>query len=78
MRAIVKVTRNYRITIPANIREELGIRVGDLLSVEVKGDRIILRKVIREIPTIRLGKELTINDIDRLIGDGLRRNLKTD
>ena len=76
MEAIVKVTRNYRITIPKGVREGLGIRVSDLLSVDVEGDRIILRKVVQEIPTIKLGRELTIDDIDRLIEDGLRRNVK--
>ena len=74
MRTLVKVTRNFQVTIPASIRERLGIRVGDLLSVEVDGDRIILRKVVQEIPTIRLGRELTIDDIDRLIEEGLMRN----
>ena len=67
MKVLVKVTRNYQVTIPASIRERLGIRVGDLLSVEIDGDQIVLRKVIQEILTIRLGKELTIDDIDRLI-----------
>ncbi|GAB6945323.1 AbrB/MazE/SpoVT family DNA-binding domain-containing protein [Vulcanisaeta sp. JCM 14467] len=74
MKVLVKVTRNYQVTIPASVRERLGIRIGDLLSVEVDGDRIILRKVVQEIPTIRLGRELTIDDIDRLIEEGLMRN----
>ena len=74
MRTLVKVTRNFQVTIPASIRERLGIKVGDLLSVEVDGDRIILRKVVQEIPTIKLGRELTIDDIDRLIEEGLMRN----
>ncbi len=73
---MVKVTRNYQVTIPAGIRERLGIKVGDLLSVEVDGDRIILKKVIQEIPMIRLGRELTIDDINRLIEEGLMRNVR--
>ena len=76
MKILVKVTRNFQVTIPASIRERLGIRVGDLLSVEVDGDRIILRKVVQEIPTIRLGRELTIDDIDRLIEEGLMKNAR--
>ena len=76
MKVLVKVTRNYQVTIPASVRERLGIRVGDLLSVEVNGDRIIPRKVVQEVPTIKLNRKLTIDDIDRLIEDGLRRNSK--
>ena len=76
MKILVKVTRNFQVTIPASIRERLGIRVGDLLSVEVDGDRIILKKVVQEIPTIRLGRELTIDDIDRLIEEGLMKNAR--
>ncbi|ADY00998.1 AbrB family transcriptional regulator [Vulcanisaeta moutnovskia 768-28] len=75
MKILVKVTRNYQVTIPASVRERLGIKVGDLLSVEVDDDRIILRKVIQEIPMIRLGRELTISDIDRLIEEGLMSNV---
>ncbi|MGC8606294.1 MAG: AbrB/MazE/SpoVT family DNA-binding domain-containing protein [Vulcanisaeta sp.] len=76
MKILVKVTRNYQVTIPASVRERLGIKVGDLLSVEVDDDRIILRKVIQEIPMIRLGRELTISDIDRLIEEGLMSNVR--
>jgi AbrB family looped-hinge helix DNA binding protein len=76
VKILVKVTRNYQVTIPASVRERLGIKVGDLLSVEVDDDRIILRKVIQEIPMIRLGRELTISDIDRLIEEGLMSNVR--
>ncbi|WP_054841915.1 AbrB/MazE/SpoVT family DNA-binding domain-containing protein [Vulcanisaeta distributa] len=75
MKTLVKVTRNFQVTIPAGIRERLGIKVGDLLSVEVDGDRIILRKVVQEIPMIRLGRDLTIDDINRLIEEGLMKNV---
>ena len=76
METLVKVARNYRVTIPVSIRERLGIRVGDLLSVEVDGNRIVLRKVVQEIPMNRLGRELTIDDIDKLVEKGLRKNVR--
>ncbi|BDR92862.1 AbrB/MazE/SpoVT family DNA-binding domain-containing protein [Vulcanisaeta souniana] len=72
---MVKVTRNYQETIPAGIRERLEIKVGDLLSVEIDGDRIILRTVVQEIPIIRLDGELTINDIEGFIEEGLMKNV---
>ncbi len=46
-----------------------------MLSVEVDGDRIILRKVVQEIPMIRLGRDLTIDDINKLIEEGLMKNV---
>nr|WP_188603713.1 AbrB/MazE/SpoVT family DNA-binding domain-containing protein [Vulcanisaeta souniana] len=75
METLVKVTRNYQETIPAGIRERLEIKVGDLLSVEIDGDRIILRTVVQEIPIIRLDGELTINDIEGFIEEGLMKNV---
>lgn len=39
----VKVTRKYQVTIPAEIRKPLGIRVGDTLEVLGEGGRVILR-----------------------------------
>ncbi len=43
----VKITRKYQVTIPKEIREKLNLRVGDLLRVEVEGDKIILKPVIK-------------------------------
>jgi len=45
--AVVKVTRKFQVTIPKEIREALGIRVGDLLRVKVVGGRIILEPLVR-------------------------------
>ncbi|RLF02438.1 MAG: AbrB/MazE/SpoVT family DNA-binding domain-containing protein, partial [Thermoprotei archaeon] len=36
MREVV-VTRKYQVTIPKEVREELGIKVGDRLLVSVRG-----------------------------------------
>ncbi|MEO2152473.1 MAG: AbrB/MazE/SpoVT family DNA-binding domain-containing protein, partial [Thermococcus sp.] len=41
---ITKVTRNYQITIPAEIRKALGIKQGEYLTVELRGDEIVIRK----------------------------------
>ena len=40
------VTRNGRITIPANIRRELGIEPGDRIVVEQIGDTIRLTRAL--------------------------------
>ncbi|MBD3204133.1 AbrB/MazE/SpoVT family DNA-binding domain-containing protein [Candidatus Woesearchaeota archaeon] len=44
MTAIV-VTRNYQITIPKDIREQLNIRIGDRMITRKENDKIIVEKV---------------------------------
>lgn len=41
----VKVTRKGQTTIPAKIREKLGIKEGDTLTVEAIGNQIIFRPI---------------------------------
>ena len=76
MKKLIKVTRNYRITIPAYAREKLGIKIGDLVSIEVRGDEIVIKKVVQEIPRIKLGRELNVDDINKLIEEGLMNNAR--
>ncbi len=40
----VKVTRKYQVTIPKEIRERIGIKIGDELLVSEDEQRIILEK----------------------------------
>jgi len=67
---ITKVTRNYQITLPADIRKKLNIKEGEYLEVSLEGDRIILRKVTRIWKTIKLGKRLSIEEIEESIERG--------
>ncbi|HIE32918.1 MAG TPA: AbrB/MazE/SpoVT family DNA-binding domain-containing protein [Thermodesulfobacteriaceae bacterium] len=46
MGVVVKVTRKYQVTLPKEVREVLGIRVGDLLRVRVEGEKIILEPLV--------------------------------
>ncbi len=46
MYTVVKVTRKYQVTLPKEVREKLGIRIGDSLRVRVDDGRIILEPVI--------------------------------
>ncbi len=48
MKKTVKVTRKGQTTIPARIRDELGIKKGDVLSVET-GDQAVIFKRISKI-----------------------------
>lgn len=40
---LVKVKEKYQVTIPAQIRKELDLKVGDYLEVEAKGAAIVLK-----------------------------------
>ncbi|RLF03765.1 MAG: AbrB/MazE/SpoVT family DNA-binding domain-containing protein [Thermoprotei archaeon] len=66
MREVV-VTRKYQVTIPKEVREELGIKVGDRLLVSVRGDCIVLEPIK---PSSALERLASI--ADRLLG-GPRR-----
>jgi len=72
----VKVTRSYQVTIPAEVRRALGIRVGDYLSVKVVGDRIVLEKVEDELPTFRAGRKVGEREIEEALAKGLARSLR--
>ncbi|QOJ79002.1 AbrB/MazE/SpoVT family DNA-binding domain-containing protein [Infirmifilum lucidum] len=41
----VRVTRKYQVTIPKEVRELVGVRVGDELKVTVEGNRIVLESL---------------------------------
>ena len=73
-----KVTRNYQITIPKEIREKLQINVGDILIVDVEKDRIILRKEDLELPVLKGGKDLSVEDIEASIRRGMRNEENSD
>lgn len=46
---MVTVTRNSQITIPKEVREALGIREGDRVTVRVEGDRVVVEKVDEDV-----------------------------
>ncbi|RLE81123.1 MAG: hypothetical protein DRJ52_04870 [Thermoprotei archaeon] len=39
----VRVLSGYRVSIPKEVRERLGLKIGDELILEVEGSRIVLR-----------------------------------
>ncbi len=69
---ITKVTRNYQITLPAEVRRALDIREGEYLKVEIERDGIILRKLEKKRKRIKLGKRITIDEIEKEIEEGFR------
>ncbi|RLG46190.1 MAG: AbrB family transcriptional regulator [Thermoproteota archaeon] len=72
----VKVTRSYQVTIPKEIRERIGLKEGDYLQVEVDDEgRIILSKSRRKRRTLRAGRPLKPDEIEKLIELGIKRSL---
>ncbi|WP_456420628.1 AbrB/MazE/SpoVT family DNA-binding domain-containing protein [Thermococcus sp.] len=69
---VTKVTRNYQITIPAEIRKTLGIKEGEYLTVELRGDEIVIRKAEIEWPSIDLGRDFTPEEIEKNVKKMLR------
>ncbi|MFP3311506.1 MAG: AbrB/MazE/SpoVT family DNA-binding domain-containing protein [Caldivirga sp.] len=65
----VKVTRNFQITIPAEIRSKLDIREGDYVDITLneKEGVIIIRPYRRRWTTLKLGRNLTPEEIKELI-----------
>ena len=46
---ITKVTRNYQITLPQDVRQAEQIQVGDRLIITTRGNEIVLRKLDEDI-----------------------------
>lgn len=46
----VKVSSEYRITLPARVREKLGLSPGDQLLLDVRGNCLILMPEPRDYP----------------------------
>lgn len=45
-----KVTEKYQITLPKRVREKVGLKPGEIVSVEVKSEKEI---IIRRFPTVK-------------------------
>ena len=73
----VKVTRNFQITIPAEIRRKLNLKLGDILDVsyDERTKEIIIRKVLEHRKTFKTGRKLTPEEIEDLIKSGLEESL---
>ena len=73
MGEIVKVTRNYQVTIPATVRAKANIREGDLVEVlyDEEEGAIKIIPVRRKRLTIRLGRRITVEEIEEAIEEAL-------
>ena len=74
-----KVTRNYQVTIPVEVRNRAAISEGDVLIVEydeVSGAVRLLppKKGARKVA--RLGRKIGLRDIEDAIAAGMRESLR--
>lgn len=75
---IVSISKGYQLTIPAAIRNELGVGIGSKLDVKKKDSKIILEpikedvdKVFEEAKKIKPRYKLTPKQMDELIENGI-------
>ncbi len=61
---MVKVTRKYQVTLPKEVRERLGIRIGDSLRVKVEDGKVVLEPVVPR-------RRNPINDMLNLISESI-------
>ncbi len=73
-----KVTRNYQVTIPIEVRKLLGIEIGSYVRfvIDESSKRVYIEKVGCERKTLRLGRKLDPEEIERVIEKGLAECLK--
>ncbi len=75
------VTTKGQITIPAELRELLGIRPGDRVGFVAEGDRIVIHRQETAIESVfgmvKARKGVSLADMDVAIAKGRRRNART-
>ena len=69
MEQIVKVTRNYQITIPATIRAAMEIREGDVVKVVYDEHEGVIKVIPlrRRRTVIRLGRSISVEEIETAV-----------
>lgn len=40
---VMRIRQNFQVTLPAEIRKKLHLKIGDLLETEIKDGRVIIR-----------------------------------
>ena len=73
MGGVVKVTRNYQVTIPASVRAKAGIKEGDFveISYDEREGIIKISPLRRKRLTIRLGRSISVEEIEQAVEDML-------
>lgn len=62
---ILKVGTSAAVTLPKHSLEELGVRIGDNVEVDVRGEAVIVRAAKKRSARDKKITELTLNFIER-------------
>lgn len=78
MEVKAKVTRNYQVTIPVEVREFLGIRVGSYIRfvIDESTGRVYIEKASTQRRRLRIGRRLDPKEIDEIIERGMAECIK--
>jgi AbrB family looped-hinge helix DNA binding protein len=60
--AFITIKDKFQVTIPAKLRERIGVRVGDLMEATVEGDGILLR------PKAVVDRDTVANQLEQVLG----------
>ena len=69
-----KVTQNYQITLPSQVRSKAGVKVGDTLLIEfVEEDNTIRIRLPRkgQRKVMKFGRSPTVEEVERAIERGM-------
>ncbi len=71
---ITKITKGQQITIPAEIRNKLNLRIGNKVEIEIKRNNIVIKPIEEDIEElfkkarkIRPKYKLTVKQMDKFI-----------
>ncbi|RLF22263.1 MAG: AbrB family transcriptional regulator [Thermoprotei archaeon] len=78
IKAYAKVTRNFQVTIPLEIREKLGVKEGDMIVFifNEESGKVYMTKVVERRLRLRANRKLTPEEIERIIERGLGECMK--
>ena len=62
-------------TIPAEYRKRLGIKVGDVVTMLLEGDRIVIIPAKRRRVTFRAGRPVTVEELEEAVESALDESL---
>lgn len=71
----VKVTRNYQVTIPAEYRRKLGIKIGDVVTVLLEGDRIVIIPAKKRRITFKAGRPVSVEELESAVEKALDESI---
>ena len=74
--AVSKVTRNYQVTVPREVRELANINVGDTILFIKEGEEVMLRRIDKDLLSKAFGLWKRAEEKTPLVNRLLRGELK--